>query len=1056
MRGKGSGVMRGLIALSLKFRALVVGAAVVMMALGAFQLPHAAVDALPEFTPPQVQVQTEAPGLSSAEVEQLITVPLEQDLLNGVAWLARLRSESAPGLSTVDLIFQPGTDVLKARQAVQERLTQARALPNVGTPPVMVQPLSSASRAMMIGLDSKDLSLIDLSVLARWKIKPRLMAIPGVANVLLWGQADRQLQVEIDPDKLRSHGVSLDQVVSTTGNALWVSPLNFLEASTPGTGGFIDTPNQRFAIQHVLPITTPKDLGSVTIENTGGQTLRLSDVSTVVQDHQPLIGDAVLSGGPGLILVVEKFPGANTRDVTAAVESALDTLRPGLSGVAIDTSVYRPASYLDSALRNVGFWAMAALVLFFALLIGFFYSWRAALVGLVALAVAETGALYVLYLTGATFNLLVLAGLAVALGAVVGDAVAGVHALRQRLREHAGFRSGQAKSAVVVETAAAVCGPAFYVLLIILLAAVPVYLVDGWAGAFARPLVLSYALAVALSTLVAVVLTPALAVMLLSDRSRVRRESRLPVLARCGFDRVAPLFLDRRRYVAAALVLLVGAGLAVLPQLSGRTLIPATQDRDLLVHVRTAPGTSLAETTRITSAVGRDLRALPGIRDVGAHAGRAVTSDQSVNVNSGELWVALDGSADYDATVAAVDRTVHGYPGLGADVLTYSRERVDAVRAQADNTNPVVVRVYGQDLPTLQAQARRVRDAVSTVPGVDRPRVQSLDEEPTLQVEVNLAAAQHYGVKPGDVRRTATTYFSGLLVGSFYEDQKVFDVVVWGTPSVRSDPANLAQLLIATPSGGYARLGDIASVKVTPFPTAITHDATSRSLDVSAGVGGRDLPSVLADVKARVQGLRMPVEYHAEVFSDVARQQSQDLRTGGIALAALVGILLLLQAAFGSWRAAGLVLVLLPLAATGGVLSAFAVGGVWSLGGLLGLAAVCVIATRSVVPLVHRYQHAELPDGAPRDRAFVLDATRASVEPVTLTALGTALMLAPLLVFGPTAGLEVLYPFAVVVLGGLVTSTLVTLLVVPALYLRFASGGVHGGAVRERVAVSTG
>ena len=335
-------MMRWIVGSSLKLRFLVVLVAVALLLLGVVQLRGMPVETLPEFSPPMVEIQTEALGLSAAEVEQLVTVPLEQDLLNGVAWLERIRSESVPGLSRIELIFQPGTDVLKARQLVQERLIQAPGgIPNVSKAPVVLQPLSSTSRVMMIGLSSKELSLIDMSVLARWKIRPRLMGVQGVANVAIWGQQERQLQVQVDPEKLRERGVTLDKVVQTTANALWVSPLSFTEASTPGTGGFIDTSNQRLGIQHILPIMTAKDLAQVAVEDTGGRVLRLADVSRVVEDHQPLIGAAVAGGGPSLMLVVEKFPGANTLEVTRQVEAALDEMRPGLAGIAIPFATSR-------------------------------------------------------------------------------------------------------------------------------------------------------------------------------------------------------------------------------------------------------------------------------------------------------------------------------------------------------------------------------------------------------------------------------------------------------------------------------------------------------------------------------------------------------------------------------------------------------------------------------------------------------------------------------------------------------------------------------------------
>src|SRR6476620_1805920 len=306
--------MRVIIGWSLKFRLLVLGVAAGVMVLGYTQLSRAAVDTLPEFGPPYVEIQTEALGLSAEEVEELITVPLEADLLHGVAFLDQIHSQSVTGLSSIVLYFEPGTEVLRARQMVAERLTQAHALPNVSKSPAMLQPLSSSSRVMMVGLSSKDVSLIEMSVLAHWTIRPRLLSVPGVANVAVWGQRERQLQVQVDPQRMREHGVSLSAVIETAGNALWVSPLTFLDASTPGTGGFIDTTNQRLGIQHIFPIHSPADLAKVAIQGAQsptGQQLTLGDVATVVQDHQPLIGDAVVEDAPGLVLVVEKFPNAD-------------------------------------------------------------------------------------------------------------------------------------------------------------------------------------------------------------------------------------------------------------------------------------------------------------------------------------------------------------------------------------------------------------------------------------------------------------------------------------------------------------------------------------------------------------------------------------------------------------------------------------------------------------------------------------------------------------------------------------------------------------------------
>jgi CzcA family heavy metal efflux pump len=1026
-------MIRGIVALSLKFRVLVIGAAAAIIALGLIQLPNASLDVFPEFGPPQVRIQAEALGLSAAEVEQLITVPIEQDLLNGVAWLDQIRSESAPGLSSIDLTFQPGTDLLQARQAVQERLTQAHALPNVGGGPVMLQSTSSTSRVMMIGLKAKDLSLIDLSVLARWKIRPKLMGVPGVANVAIWGQRDRQLQVQVDPGRLRDNGVSLTQVLTTAGNALWVSSLSFVEASTPGTGGFVDMPTQRLSIQHVLPITTASDLSAVTVEDLKeGQSKRLGDVATVVEDHQPLIGDTVLDTGPGLMLVIEKVPDSDTVAVTKAVEEALNTLKPGLTGVQIDTTVHRPATFIATALDNLGRWALIGLIGIVVLLGVALLSLRAALIGFVAISLSLLTAMYVLYVRGATFNIMVLAGLVVALALVIDDAVIDVDTVRRRLREHRESGDDGSAFTVAAEALATTRGPTFYATLIMVLVPLPLLSIGGIAGAFWTPVVLSYTLAIAASMLVALTVTPALAVPLLSIGRVRRRTNPLVGLAHKVFDWSTGWFLRQRKTVYIAIGVLLAAALAVIPLLRTQSLVAPVQDRNLLIHWQATPGTSLSEMTRITTSAAHDLRGIPGVRDVGAHIGRAVAADQIVNVNSGELWVDLDESADYDGASSAVKHAMQAYPGLRSEVLTYQQDRLD--QAQAGTSDALTVRVYGVDLATLRDKAQEVRQTISGISGVADAKVRAQPEEPTLEVKVDLGKAEKYGIRPGDVRRAAATFFSGLAVGSLYEDQKIFDVVVWGTPATRGNPAALNDLLIEAPNGDHIRLGDIAGVRVTPYPTVIEHQDTSRSIDVTANVSGRSLGSVLDEAKGRVGNLAMPLEYRAEVLGDAVARQDASWRTGGLALIVLVGIFLLLQAAFRSWRLAAMVLLVLPLALVGSVVAAWPVGGLTSLGALVGLLTVFGIATRNAVLLVRGYQTA----GEQDTRELVMRLTRQRVGPVLLTAFTAAVALIPLVLFGSVAGVEVLRPLAVVILGGLVTSTLLTLFVIPALYLQFA------------------
>ncbi|RKE12598.1 CzcA family heavy metal efflux pump [Catellatospora citrea] len=1029
-------MMRWMIGSSLKFRLLVLPAAALLMFLGVIELRRTPADVLPEFAPPSVQIQTEALGLSATEVEQFITVPLEQDLLNGVPWLESIRSQSVTGLSQVDLVFEPGTDVLRARQAVQERLTQAVALPHVSKAPNMIQPVSSTSRVMVIGLSSPDLSLIDMSLLAHWQIKPRLMGVPGVANVSIWGERERQLQVQVDPAKLAAAGVSLNQVVQTTGNALWVSPLTFVEASTPGTSGFVETPNQRLTIQHILPIHTAEDLARVPVEETPeGKPLRLGEVATVTEDHQlPLIGDALVGGKPGLMLVVEKFPGANTVEVTQAVEDTLRALQPGLGGLQVDTSVYRPATFIDGAVGHLRT-AVLLSILLAVLAIGLLMlDWRAALIALVVIPLALLAAALVLVWRGVGLNILVLAGLMFGLTVVIHDVVADTdrarRALAARPAGHDSDEDGQPAERAFADVMAGLRGPLLYAVLIVLVGLAPLLFVGGLTGAFTAPMAWAAGLAVLASLVVALTVTPVLSWLL------YRRAQLAPVSR--------PLAWLRRHHTGAAervrsrpqLALLVAALLALgvpltAPLLGGHALLPVAQDRNLLIRWTGVPSMSQQEMVRIVGQVGGQLRATPGVRDVGVHVGRAVNSDQAVGMNSAEFWLTVDPAADYAATTERIQRVVDAYPGFDHRVVTYPEQQVNELLT--GTKGDLVVRVYGKDLNVLRAKAEEVRKVLGEVDGVSAPKLDLGADEATIEIEVDLAAAERYGIKPGDVRRSAAVLVSGLTAGSLFEDQKVFDVVVLGAPSVRDSVAGVENLLIDTPSGGHVRLRDVAHVRLASAPVDIRHDSVSRRVDIPVDVTGRQVDDVARDIQDELKVVDFPVEYHAEVLGDYAAAESAHWRLLGVLAAAAIGVYLLLQAAFGSWRSATLLALALPVALFGGMLAALFTGSGVSLGVLMGLGVPLALALRDGILLIRRWQ--ELSGQAGTTVAEVVrQGAGERFAPIVTTAVAVAAALVPLLLFGNVAGLEILRPLAVVALGGLVTATLLSLYLLPALY----------------------
>jgi Cu/Ag efflux pump CusA len=956
--------------------------------------------------------------------------------------------------------FAGGTDVYRARQLVEERLTQAHALPNVSKPPTLLQPLSSSNRVLMVGVSSDEASPIEQSVIARWTVRPRLMGVPGVANVSIWGLRDQQLQVQVDPERLRAAGVTLAQVVESAGNAQVVSPLSFLEASTPGTGGFIETPQQRLQVRHLLErIADPAELGKVPVTGTGGE-ITLADVSTIVVDHQPLIGDAVVDGNPGLLLVVEKFPGASTRTVTEGVEDALEDLRPGLAGIRTDTSLFRPARYLDEAEHNL---AVAGAAAFLLLLLGLALlrlDWRGLVVVLVTVPLSLVAAGLMLRAFGQGFNVLTIAGLGAAIAVLVDEAVVAgdriVHRLRRGSQE-----SGPMPTAVLVRRAAQdVRTPLGFATAAVLLVALPVLVMGGRPGSFFATLAWAYVAAVAAATLVAVVVAPVLVMLLFGVGRPGQGRPPLPRRVREGYPALLERFGSRvaRPVALAAVLLVVGTGaLAVLTP----ALVPRLQDRSVLVRLDGQPGTSNPEMTQTATRLSNRLRDLPGVSSVAATIGRAVTGDRVVDVNSSDVWVRIANDADYGDTVAAVRAVADEVGDVPHRVLTYSAQEVRDVGGLREGSNPargaglalltgsdepLVVRVFGQDPTVLREQAQRVRAMLRGVDGVVHPRVDLPATEPTIEIEVDLDRARGFGMTPGAVRRAGATLLQGIQVGSVFQQQKVFDVIVQGAPSTRESVADVRNLLIDRPGGGHVRLGEVADVRVVDDIAVIERDAVSRRIDVTAGVQGRGVDVVTDEVRSRLAGLDLPLEYHAEVVEQGTGHEIGAGRVAAFALAVVVAAFLLVQAVLRSWSWAAVVSVCLPLALVGGLLTGPLAGPGLSLGALVGHVAVLCLAVRTTVLLAARAQASADTGVAPATAARA--AARERLAPVVMTTTGLAAAALPFVLLGGRPGLEILHPMAVVLLGGLVTTALVTLLLVPSLLahvpLRPGSGSEPG------------
>ena len=1030
-------MMRWIVGSSLKFRFLVVAVAAVLLGFGINRLGEMPVDVFPEFAPPIVEIQTPTLGLSAEEVETLVTIPLEQALL-GLPGLDIMRSKSVEQLSSIKLIFIPGTDLIEARQLVTERIaTVTPTLPTWSSPPFMLQPLSATSRVLKVGMTSDEYSVIDLSMIAYWKVRERLLAVPGVAHVAIWGERLQMLQVQVEPQLMAAAGVTLDEVMETTSDALDVGLLQYSEGAMVGTGGFLETGGQRFNIHNRLPIVTPDDLAQVAIRvNDTGGTLRLGDVARVVEDHQPLIGDGVIDDDIGLLLIVEKFPWGNTLEVTKGVEEAFAEMMPGLEGIKIDTEIFRPATFIEMSIDNLTRALLLGSVLVILVLIAFLYEWRIALITIVAIPLSLMSALIVLYFQGITINVMVLAGLIIALGEVVDDAIIDVENIVRRLRQARREGSSVSTARVVLEGSLEVRNSIVYATAIVILALVPVFFLEGLSGAFFRPLATAYALAILASLVVALTVTPALSLILLRGVKLERVESPvIPFLHRL-YDRALGGILRAPITAYATFAVLIVGGLLVVPRL-GQELLPSFKERDFLMHWLAKPGTSLPEMDRITIQASKELREIPGVRNFGAHIGQALYMDEVVGIYFGENWVSVDPAVDYDETVARIQATVDGYPGLFRDVQTYLKERIREVLT--GTSDAIVVRIFGEDLDVLRAKADEVFTALDQIEGIVDLHVELMTEIPNVDVRVDLAAAQQFGLKPGDVRRAASTLIAGIEAGDIHTSNRTFDVQVWSTPETRDSYNDLLALPIDTPGGQQIRLDQVADIAIVPTPNTVNREDSARRIHVEANVRGRDLGSVVADVQTALDGVEFPIGYNPVLLGEFAEFQASQRRLRNVAAIAAIGILILLVSAYGSWRLSFLTFFALAAALVGGVLAAYFGSGILSLGSLVGFLTILGIGARNGIMMISHFQHLERYEGETHGMQLVLRGARERLAPILMTALTTGLALVPLVAAGNIAGHEIEHPMAVVILGGLVTSTLVNLFIIPPLYLRFGN-----------------
>jgi CzcA family heavy metal efflux pump len=1025
-------MLRTVVLGSLRHRGVVAALSAALVLYGLWSAVHAPLDVLPEFSPPQAVIQTEAPGFAPEQVEALVTQPIEA-AVGGLAGMEALRSESIQGLSVVTAVFREDVDVLAARQLLAEGVGESAARLPLGVGPPRLSPLTSATMDVLkVGLVSDTRSAMELRALTEWTLRPRLLMVPGVARVNVFGGAVPQLQVQVRPEALIASGLALSEVVAAARDAVVV-----------GGAGFVETANQRITLASLGEPASARELGKTVIAARDGAPLRLADLATVTEAPAPRFGDALVQGRPGVLLTLSSQWGANTMEVTRGLEAALRELAPLFQreGVTLYPRLHRPASFIESSLGNV----QRALALGGVLVVGvlalFLRDPRTAFVSLTAIPLSLLTAVIVLRHSGATLNTMTLGGLAIAIGEVVDDAVVDVENIARRLRENAALGAPRAPLAVVLEASLEVRSAIVFATASVVLVFLPLLTLGGLAGSFFAPLAQSYLLAIVASLGIALTATPALCLLLLGRGPAHPSEPGLQTRLKHAYGALLERVLARPMSLLATGTAATVAALLLLPTLGGEFL-PDFRERHLVLQLASAPGTALDETLRVGRRLSQALLALPGVATVEQQVGRAEQGEDTWGPERSEFHVELvpSGAADEERTVESVRALLDGVPGLRSEVLTFLGDRIR--ESISGESSEVVVHLFGDDLDALDRAARQVASALGELQGAADVQVPAGGNAPRVAIRPLPEALARFGFRPAEVLGPLETVYRGTTVAQLHRGNQVTDVVVIAPVESRDDVATIAALPVRNASGLRLPLGVLAQVREEEGRDVILHEGGRRRQTVTCNVAGRDLASFVAEARRAVaERVALPAGVYP-VFAGTAEARAQ------------AGRELLVRSAFG---AAGIGLLLgmvsrhprnlavlatnLPLALVGGVLAVAVVaafgGGGLSLGSLVGFVTLFGITSRNAIMMLSHYRHLVEVDGAAWGRETALRGAVERVVPVTMTALVTALGLLPVALSSGRPGGEIDGPMAVVILGGLASSTALTLLALPVLWLRY-------------------
>ncbi len=1039
-------MLSALVALCLRRRGTVLALAAALLLYGGFVARDAPLDVLPDFAPPQVTVQCEAPGFSAEQVETLVTAPIEAALA-GAGNLESFRSQSIQGLCVVTAVFVEHTDIYKARQLLAEQLAQVAAELPDGVDPPALTPLTSATMDLLkIGLVCDQLSLLELRTFADWTVVPRLRAVAGVANVTVFGGDVRQLQIEVDPARLAASGLALADVLAAARDA------------TGARGaGFVETANQRVVLETHGEAITCEQLAETLVAWRDGQPVRLRDVALVVDGARPKFGECLIQGRPGVLVKALSQYGANTLAATRAIELALEELKPlfAAAGIEYFPRLHRPANFIEHAVANLGHSLWVGAVLIAVVLLLFLMDVRVAFISMTAIPLSLFAAVIMLQRLGMTLDTMTLGGLAIAIGEVVDDAIVDVENIVRRLRENRGLAADRRLPLfeVVFKASLEVRQSVIYATFVVITVFLPVITMSGLQGSFFRPLGLAYIFAVVASLAVALALTPALALTLLGrgerggrdgrggrDANAAAKPHREPLLARAlkrVYTPVLQAVLRHPRLVLSGAVALLAGAIAVVPFL-GAEFLPEFREGHFVMQLSLAPGVSLDEMKRLGARVGADLLANPHIATVAMQIGRAELGEDPWAPNRSESHIELNPlPPEIEAGVGNEIRAVlDQIPGIQYELLTFLGDRIG--ESISGETAQVVVSVFADDLSVLDAKAAEIAGVCAQVTGAVDVARGSLGGLPALAIDLRRDALLRYGLAPVPVLDAIKTAYQGERVGQIHDGTKTFDVAVILPEARRRDPDTVGELLLRSPSGALVPLRELADVELATGRSMILREGGRRRQTVTCNVSGRDVASFAAELRQRVlRDVTPPAAGYFE-FGGAAEQQraaTHELLLHG-ALAG-IAVILLLTGAFRRTSHLLLVLANLPFAFVGGVIAVLATGGTLSMGSLVGFVTLFGVTMRNSILLISHLEHLRVVEKMEFGLELVLRGARERLLPITMTALVTGLGLLPIALGSGSAGREIEGPMAIVILGGLATSTVLNLLLLPALALRF-------------------